>query len=68
MQKAVFDYVDGGAEDEVTHRQNCGNIQKNDVPSKLSGLGLGLGKRQTVINLPSPLAGLYAHVIRMVQP
>jgi hypothetical protein len=53
LQKAVFDYVDGGTEDEVALRQNCGSIQTNDVPTKASCLSWGLSS-DLQSNCPGP--------------
>ena len=53
LPKAVFDYVDGGAEDEVTLRQNSESIQTNDVPTKASCLNWGLSS-DLQSNYPGP--------------
>jgi L-lactate dehydrogenase (cytochrome) len=37
----IFDYIDGAADDEVTHRQNTASFERCDlVPNVLRGVGM----------------------------
>ena len=70
LPRVAFDYIDGGADGEVTLRENCPRVRRRAVPAAMRGVDAAAtcGRRCSVTDLALPFALAPVGSSRMFYP